>query len=126
MKLAYPLGIGLFVVLTGCGWGDGPAVAIPVDEPSIKGIVTQVTPSGEGGSIRVEVNPDEASGSDKAVVRIMEPVAGKIARRASDNRIVPGVFSDLANGQQVKVWFEGPVAESYPVQARARLVFIDP
>jgi hypothetical protein len=31
---------------------------------------------------------------------------------------------DLAEGQEVEAWFVGPVAESYPVQARAGKVVI--
>jgi hypothetical protein len=32
---------------------------------------------------------------------------------------VRGSASDLAQGERVAVWFSGPVAESYPVQATA-------
>ena len=34
-------------------------------------------------------------------------------------RHVPGSFGDLVPGQAVSVWVDGPVAESYPVQATA-------
>jgi hypothetical protein len=30
-----------------------------------------------------------------------------------------GTAADLGPGQMVSVWFDGPVAESYPVQATA-------
>ena len=33
-------------------------------------------------------------------------------------------FADLAQGSEVEVWFAGPVAESYPVQATASHVRI--
>jgi hypothetical protein len=35
-----------------------------------------------------------------------------------------GVAADLARGELVAVWFSGPVAESYPVQAAAGAVQI--
>jgi hypothetical protein len=36
-----------------------------------------------------------------------------------------GEFRSLALGQWVRVWFNGPVAESYPVQGTAGTVVID-
>lgn len=35
-----------------------------------------------------------------------------------------GSAADLGAGQMVSVWFDGPVAESYPVQARAGVIRI--
>jgi hypothetical protein len=35
-----------------------------------------------------------------------------------------GAAGDLGAGQMVSVWFDGPVAESYPVQARAGVIRI--
>ena len=96
------------------------ASRLPAGGPSIEGRVTAVDRAGEGtGSIRVEANPADSSGSDKAVVRITqgtEVVRGD-ATRAD--------FSALSNGQWVRVWFIGPVRESYPVQADAARVQID-
>jgi hypothetical protein len=34
-------------------------------------------------------------------------------------------FDDLVEGARVQVWFDGPVAESYPVQARAGSIVIE-
>lgn len=92
----------------------------PTSPPSIEGRVTAVDRAGERiGSIRVEANPAETSGSDKAVVRITQ--ATNIVRGDS----VRADFGSLARGQWVRVWFIGPVRESYPVQADAALVQID-
>ena len=41
---------------------------------------------------------------------------------AADGR--RGAVSDLVAGARVAVWFDGPVAESYPVQAKAGAVQI--
>jgi hypothetical protein len=35
-----------------------------------------------------------------------------------------GTAGDLGAGQMVSVWFDGPVAESYPVQAKAGVIRI--
>lgn len=88
--------------------------------PSIEGRITAVDRSGDRiGTIRVEANPSESSGSDKAVVRITQST--EILR--GDSARVD--FGALDNGQWVRVWFVGPVRESYPVQADAGRVQID-
>jgi len=87
---------------------------------SIIGQITSVNRSGENiGSIRVEARPQDSAGSDKAVARIGQgtPVFG-LDGKAAD-------FNALQVGQWVRVWFTGPVAESYPVQATASAVAID-
>jgi hypothetical protein len=93
---------------------------VPSSAPSIEGRVTAVDRAGERlGSIRVEANPSEPSGSDKAVVYITQTT--EIVRGDSTR----ADFAALARGQWVRVWFTGPVRESYPVQADAALVQID-
>lgn len=77
--------------------------------PSIRGTITLV----DGGTIRVEEVPAEESGSAKATVRVDSDTP--IRNRDGS----PAAISDLAVGEVVAVWFTGPVAESYPVQARA-------
>ena len=87
--------------------------------PSIAGRITAVTSSGDGaGTIRVEERPEDASGSAKASVRILERTA---ITRGSER----AGFDALRVGQWVRVWFSGPVAESYPVQATGSAVVID-
>ena len=87
--------------------------------PSIIGRITAVTSSGDGaGTIRVEERPEDASGSAKASVRISQGTAiTRSGERAG--------FDALRVGQWVRVWFSGPVAESYPVQATGSAVVID-
>ena len=96
------------------------APRVPSEAPSIEGRVTALNRGGDRiGSIRVEANPSETSGSDKAVVYITQ--ATEIVRGDSAR----ADFAALAEGQWVRVWFTGPVRESYPVQADAALVQID-
>lgn len=97
------------------------APKVPDDPPSIAGRVTAVQQSGERiGSIRVEERPADAAGSAKAVVRITQgtTVVG-VAQTGSAN------FNVFRVGQWVRVWFVGPVRESYPVQANAATIVID-
>lgn len=95
---------------------DGRA-GIPPDAPSLRGVVTAHEAPDR---IRVEADPAAASGSDKAVVALVP--ATRIVHR--DGRA--GAVSDLGIGREVSVWFAGPVRESYPVQADAGAVVIEP
>src|SRR5688500_16409968 len=108
--------VGAFLFLAACA----PATPQAPDTPhSIAGRVTAVTPvSGGGwGSLRVEERPAGASGSAKASVRLER--SAQIIRGEE----VVG-FDALQVGQWVRVWFTGPVAASYPVQAMGRAVAI--
>jgi hypothetical protein len=106
----------LLVSLAACS----QMTSIPAGEASIEGRVTAVVRSGERiGSIRVETVPSDESGSPKAVARITQ---ASVVRDASGE---PADFNALAVGQWVRVWFTGPVAESYPVQANAQFVVVD-
>lgn len=109
----------LFGILCACSClSSGPqerGSQLPTTPADITGTVTSVSDR----SIRVEVNPHEPSGSLKAQVTIPEgtPVTDRSGRMYD-----PG---SIAVGSIVSVWFTGPVAESYPVQARARTVVLE-
>lgn len=90
--------------------------AIPRTTPSIIGQVTAVALP----TIVVEEKPTEPHGSAKAGVRITDGT--QVLRRGEG---VVGV-TELRVGQQVKVWFTGPVMESYPAQATAGMIVIEP
>ncbi len=102
---------------SGPGSGGKVTATVPDAPPSITGTVTEI---GTSGTLRIETNPREESGSAKAQVRVPDGVAilerSGIARR----------FEDIRQGQVVSAWFTGPVAESYPVQATASVVVIEP
>ena len=102
-----------------CNSGSGTNATIPSSPPSIEGRITSVNRSGERiGSIRVETNPADEAGSPKAVVRIDQTTRLFRANASGD-------FNDLKTGDWVRVWFEGPVAESYPVQVKGGTVVVD-
>ena len=84
-------------------------------EPSIRGRIT----ASEGSSVLVEENPDEQPGSAKAYVRLGPATVIRLDDRT------PGTHADLKVGDSVSVWFIGPVAESYPVQATAGAIRIE-
>jgi hypothetical protein len=67
----------------------------------------------------VEEKPDEASGSAKADVRVTG--TSKVLRR--DGSVTDA--TEFRIGQKLKVWFTGPVAESYPVQSNADVIVIE-
>jgi hypothetical protein len=79
------------------------------------------------GSVLVEEHPDrrlDGAGlppGDKAVVSIE---GGSQVIRADGEGYAEATFGDLRVGQVVEVWFTGPVAESYPVQAGTKAVVI--
>lgn len=85
---------------------------IPSEAPSITGVITQLD---RGRRVRVE----DSETNKKAVVRITD------ATRILDRKGEATSEAALALGQTVRVWFVGPVAESFPVQATAGVLVID-
>jgi beta-N-acetylhexosaminidase len=93
---------------------------LPSEPASIAGRITAVDlATGRTGVVRVEANPQDSAGSDKAIVRVTGST--KVRAPASTNVEPDG----LRVGQWVRVWFIGPVRESYPVQADAGTIVID-
>jgi hypothetical protein len=72
------------------------------------------------GTILVEVSRGEPVGGlgDKASLTIRRRTTA-IWTCGPTDALVPGSFEDLAPGQAVSAWVDGPIAESYPVQATA-------
>lgn len=109
------IGSGCSPAATDLSVSDATA-AIPRTMPSIVGQVTAI----DLPTIVVEEKPTEPHGSDKARVRITDGT--HVLRRGEG---VVGA-TELRVGQQVKVWFTGPVMESYPLQATAGAIVIEP
>lgn len=93
------------------------ASGIPLAAPSIRGRITAMPAA---ASLLIEADPSQTSGSDKAMVQLA--AQARVLHR--DGR--PAAASALAVGQSVSAWFTGPVRESYPVQADASVVVIEP
>lgn len=90
----------------------------PADAPGIVGVVKSLVPGDDRpDSILVEGGAQGAGAvSDKAQVRI----APSTLVFSADGKPAPA--SSIVQGATVKVWFTGPVAESYPVQGSAKAV----
>jgi beta-N-acetylhexosaminidase len=97
----------------------GPRV--PSDPAAITGTIASVSASDGGGAGAILV---EGSGSigDKASLSVSGTTP--VLRRAKDAAVTAAVFADLKVGMRVEVWVDGPVAESYPVQAAASVIVI--
>lgn len=96
----------------GCGRGK-------VEQTGIRGYITKVTldSSNKVSSFLVEGKAESDTMYDKATVRINKDT--RIYKGASGNKLSE---SDLKEGMNVEVVFEGPVAESYPVQGKAKII----
>jgi hypothetical protein len=102
----------LVLALVACA-ARGPA--IPLAAPSIDGRIT----AREAASVMVVASAPSPGGYDRASVRID---AATQVLRADGERVSADA---LAVGQSVRAWFDGPVMESYPVQAHAGTIVID-
>lgn len=95
----------------------------PSRAPDITGQITRATTSVVDASRRitvlVEAVPSDVSGSPKALVTV-----DRSTRIFHANAKVSPKVEDLLPGTTVSVWFEGPVAESYPVQGLAGTLLI--
>ena len=122
------------LIVVGCGQSALPPggaathaaeqVVLPAEEPGIVGSITNVGmvdgPANVRGLIRIEQNPAEET-SPKDEVKITDSTR-LISQKGQD--LHTAAFADLKVGQQVKAWYDGPVAESFPRQATARVVLL--
>lgn len=93
--------------------------------PSIRGTVTAVEraqASAQRSSIRIEERPDQSSGDDKALVSLVEST---LLYERKGEELARISMDSVQTGWLAEAWFEGPVAESYPVQATASLVIVE-
>ncbi|HEY6202280.1 MAG TPA: hypothetical protein VI056_04490 [Candidatus Limnocylindria bacterium] len=103
------------LVASACGGGATDRVA------DIAGIVTSVSGRTDGVSVLVESDPSTPTGGAKASVAVTSGT--RITRRAQGGDVA-ATARELIPGVQVEVWFDGPAAMSYPIQAKALAVVI--
>lgn len=99
--------------------GDAPGEQCDLAEYGAAGEILSITESENEdilGIIEVKGEPDNGAVYDYAMVTITPDT------RIDSNG--PASFSDLEVGMQVTVFFDGAVAESYPVQGRASQVVV--
>jgi len=99
---------------------------VPDEPPSIAGTITQVSAQQGGssdrlGAVLIEEVPAEPSGSDKSSVTVTR--ATRVYVREGGT-LRAATFAELRTGQRAEAWFTGPVAESYPTQARAAVIVV--
>ncbi|MEJ7811062.1 MAG: hypothetical protein WKG32_11685 [Gemmatimonadaceae bacterium] len=116
--------LGALAAVGACS-SNRPA-GVPDEAPSIAGTITQVSAqqggSGERrGSVLIEVAPADISGSDKSSVTVTR--ATRVYVREGGT-LRAATFGELYPGQRAEAWFTGPVAESYPTQARAAVIVV--
>ena len=104
-----------FLVTSACGPGATKRAA------DIGGIVTSVSGRSDGVTILVESDPSAPTAGAKASVAVTNST--RITRRAPGGEVA-ATLRDLVPGLRVEVWFDGPVATSYPVQGKAQALVI--
>lgn len=104
---------------------DNSTAVCPID---IRGIVTSINAANKDGRrtgtlgfVRVEGKREPDTQFDKADIRV--PTDCKIQRTCGNITKIEG-FNSLKKGSKVEATFIGPVAESYPVQAKAQSIII--
>jgi len=107
------------VVVGGCGGPTAqpaPSATAPPSVPAgISGTIHQLTRDADSGQTMILVVDDGAvqGAVDRAWVKVTSDTVVWMLKGGT------GTAADLGPGQFVSVWFDGPVAESYPVQATA-------
>ena len=116
------IGAATAALVAGAACGDNPTApqGLPTTAPYLAGRITSVTPTSDRSvSIRVEANPQDPNSTAKAIARVDDfafvtlPGGGETDYRA------------LVAGQWVRLWYEGAIMDSNPVQGIARAVAID-
>jgi len=120
---AWIVAAALFTAAAGavaCNSKADSSVTAPTDAPYMAGRITSIAASGtSGGSVRIEANPFSTSQGLKAVAR----VDGITVVLLPGNKL--GDFRSLAPGQFVRLWFDGAISQSYPVQGVAARIAVD-
>ncbi len=102
-----------------CSSSPAASPTEPDVAPYLAGRVTAIVRAGSSASVRVEANPNSTTLGLKAVAQVDGQTLVLLPGR------VVGDQRSLALGQWVRVWFDGAIAQSYPVQGTAGTVVID-
>jgi hypothetical protein len=127
-KLASMLALMACLAAPACsgapGEPDAPGLSasVPTDAASIIGDIRQVEQTNGRLRILVEQIPTRNAGYPIAWIAVNRGT--DVVQRAGGS-VSRGSSTELAVGMRVQVWFTGPVAESYPVQATAGTVLIE-
>lgn len=108
----------LLLSITGCRQS---AAGKGSEKPLIRGVIMNVTHNSENktAALLVEGQIEEDTQYDKARVRVDSNT--KIYKAESKDMLS---ISDLKEGIKVEIYWDGPVAESYPVQMGSNIIRI--
>jgi hypothetical protein len=112
--------LALALIAAACG-DDGSETV--TEDPDIRGTIMDISPGGDdaSGSVRIQGIIEADTEYDAAVVRVEDDTD---IFRVQNGEPAEAAFADLEVGLAVEAWFTGPVAESYPVQAKAARIVI--
>lgn len=121
--MKFTINVCLGLILAGSVCGPAFAEGVKVDIRGNISSVQKANPNNQGvfGTVLIEGKIEKDTGFDKASVRITRST--KLLER-KDGREVAIKFEDLKVGQRVEAAFDGPVAESYPVQTNAGRIVV--
>jgi hypothetical protein len=106
-------------LVAACGMPSG--ASLPNDAPSIEGTIRESSAIQAGRRIFVEATAPVPGREPAAYITVLR---GADVLAGSGETVVPASADELVVGARVRVWFKGPVAESFPVQATAGTVLI--
>jgi hypothetical protein len=110
----------LAALVLACSEDSNNSPSEPTTPAGITGVITSTFTTGIArGVIRVEFSPSNANEGPKALVNVTPTTTIFLLNKEE------GEFRNLATGIWVRVWFDGPVMESYPVQGTAGTIVID-
>jgi hypothetical protein len=115
--------VGLLIVLMAVSL-DCASTTKPIEtEADLIGFITEIQLNGERdilGQVSVESHADKIV--RKYIITITEET---LIFQQDENSLRKAAFKTLENKQWVKIWFTGPIVESFPVQGIARQVVIE-
>lgn len=111
------VGLLAAVVAVACqGSSAEPDAAALANEPFfLTGTITEV---GQPGGYRIRGEPGTSYRVNEAYFR----VGAETELRRADG--TPATTADLVIGREITLWITGPIAESYPVQVRAKTIVL--
>jgi hypothetical protein len=114
--------LGLLVALAMLAGGcTRPPRPITVD-PDFTGVITEIESGANRGTLgRILVESQADTTVDKYIVTIKEDTR-VFESQGESHRLT--TFAGVTLGDQVQLWFTGPILESFPAQATARQVVI--
>lgn len=106
--------LGTLSLVAGCAVNKAPHT-----QPDMNGVITEIDQ--ENQAILLEQNSKFEEGP-KDWVEIEKTT--KIYFENEQGKLVQAEFAEFVTGQRVKAWYQGAILESYPRQAKAKVIII--